>query len=125
MTNGIKLDITEAGLKDLVAEALLKTMDEGARDAIIKDAITYLTTEGRGSSYQKTPSPLVEAFRNAIYSAASDLARTYIMNDPEILAQVQSVMVDAFEKVFVTDREAVVDRVAESLRKSFGPESRY
>lgn len=63
----IKLD--DAGMKALVSEAILQSLDAQKRDALIKEALAYLL-EPKRDAYGSRLTPLQDAFREAVSNFA-------------------------------------------------------
>ena len=112
----IKLD--ENNLKELVSEAILRSLDEGQRNTLIQGAIAHLLTPPAATSYDRKPaSPIQAAFNNALYQVANRVAAEMLTADTEITAKVKSLLVDAVDRLANETRETTVNRIADAIRR--------
>jgi hypothetical protein len=83
----IDLNLKAGDLQEIVSAAILKSLDEEKRNALIEGAIKYLLTPGENrSAYSSrpTPSPLQEAYNSAIYSVAVAEVRKLLESDQRV-----------------------------------------
>lgn len=119
----IKLD--PESLKDVVSSAILKSIDDNKRDALIEAAIKHLLTPQGGSSYVKAESPLQTAFNNAVSFVSQSIAREMLENDTSVRANIQALLQEAFMKVMSQNREKTVTTIADAIVKGLSSENRY
>lgn len=102
-------------LKDVVSAAILKSLDEGKRDALIEGAIKYLLTPQGGSGYHKAESPLQTAFNQAVHVVAIQIAKETLEKDATVSANIQALLTEAFTKVMGENREKTVSSIADAI----------
>lgn len=123
----MELKIDDANMQKLIGEALVQSLDQKGRDALIGQALTFLVTKTKqGSGYgAKEESPIDLAFRRAIQNEAEKFARELVAT-PEFSEKMQSVLRDAMAQVFVDGkREALVQNMAEAMRKILDTQPEY
>jgi hypothetical protein len=101
-------------MKEIVSAAIMRSIDQQTRDALITDAVTYLLTPKKRDAWGTGRSPLQDMFREAVASCARDMVREQIKTDPQFSAQVQAVVAQAAMKLF-TDKDKLVDKVANAI----------
>lgn len=111
----IKLD--PETLKDVVSAAILKSLDDTKRDALIESAIKYLLTPQGGSAYNKAESPLQMAFNNAVHGVAIQIAKETLEKDATVNANIQALLTEAFTKVMGENREKTVSSISDAIVK--------
>lgn len=118
----MKLDLDEATMRGLVSEAILRGIDDKARDTIVKDAVTYLLKEQSDSYGTQLPAPITSAFRNAIHGVAESVVRDMVKNDESIRARIVDIAQQAFTKALESDD--IVHKMALALTSglTFGKE---
>lgn len=112
----MNIQINPDDVKALVSEAILKTLDDEKRATLIKDAIAHLLTPptGGGYGYDKT-TPLQSAFRVAVEHTARRLCLEMLEQDEGLKGQIRALLTEAMEKAMTTQREKVVNDMAENF----------
>jgi hypothetical protein len=111
------LKVPDEQMKEIVSTAIMRSLDEKARETLIADAIKYLLTPQPGRGHWDTGrSPLQDMFREAVASCARDMVRDHIKSNCGFSAQVQEVVAQAATKLF-TDKDKLVDKVAEAIER--------
>lgn len=114
----LKVDLTDsAAMKDFMSQALLRALDDATREKLIQKAIEALLTAGEPYGYggQRRPSPLEDAFKNAVGVIAMRMAREMLEADEVVKAQIRALLNEAMERAFVTNRDTTIERVANAL----------
>ena len=90
----------------LIANAMLQSLDQEARDALITKAIAYiLAPQPRGGFSSTTaPSPLEEAFHTAVRGMAEKLVAEYVVNTPSVRERLLTEVEGAFDKFFTGEK---------------------
>lgn len=104
--NGPTLTIPEETMRALIGDAILAGIDQTARDALIQSAINYLVAPTKTSTYGRTdvgPSPLEEAFKQAV----NDYARRYVQQWIESNGDVQAAMRIQLDELFAAYRSTL------------------
>lgn len=109
------ISLTDDQMQGLVAGVITSQMTGEQRDKIITDAITVLLTPKKEHYGQTKASPLAECFERAVYAHAGVACKKYLDEHPEVQTQIDSVIADAFKKALVSDRDAVVAKVADAV----------
>lgn len=110
----IKLEISPENLKTAVAESLLLSMSGDQKESLIKQAIIYLLTPGKGYGSDKA-TPIEDAFKNAISGVAHQIAREMLADAPEVKEKISAVLADSFTYALETQREATVEKIGNSI----------
>jgi hypothetical protein len=84
------LTIPEETMRALIGEAILKGIDQDARNTLIQSAINHLIApskvKGQYGREEVGPSPIEEAFNNAVRLAAQDYVRQWVTSSDEAQA---------------------------------------
>ncbi|HVL83361.1 MAG TPA: hypothetical protein VM367_03575 [Pseudonocardia sp.] len=83
----LNLSIDEETMRALIGDAILASIDVDGRNALIQAAINYLVSpRKRPDSWRNEvyPSPLEEAFIQAVEVYARTVVREYIETDPQV-----------------------------------------
>jgi hypothetical protein len=112
----LKIDIGADQMKDLVSEALLRTLDDEKRDALVKAAIAHLVAPNKTPGYYgRQASPLEDAFNQAVSWLARDIARKQLEEDAGLHAKIVGLLNEAMERLLTTNREKTVERLADAI----------
>lgn len=88
------LTIPEETMRTLIGEAILKGIDQNARDTLIQSAINHLIAPGkvRGQYGREEvgPSPIEEAFKLAVDAAARKYVHEWMASSDEAQAALKS-----------------------------------
>ena len=115
------IKINPAAMKDIVAHAILQQMTEVQRDTLIQAAIANLLEPGKPDQWNRNgkPSPLEEAFGDAIRSCARGVCQEYVER-PEVKGQIEEALrksIPALLEKFNAS-EYLADALADAIRKS-------
>lgn len=96
----IEVNFDQDALHDLISKWVLEQMSVEQREKVLQQAITYLMTPPKADKYAtyQPPSPLQEAFNNALNRVMHDVARTIVDEDPAIRDAIQKLMGEALEE---------------------------
>lgn len=117
----MKIDLDDANLKKLVSEAILASLTDEKRSALIQGALQYLLAPGEkmnGYGRAITPSPIEEAFNLAINGVAHTVANEMLRNDPMVKNEIKKLITKAVEKMANSDeavekvRDAIVNTIS-------------
>ena len=115
----IKLNVDQ--VKDIVSEAVLRSLDQDTRNTLIQGAIkSLLEPVGKDTMYSKAKSPLQQAFEQAVYSVAISIARETMEKDTIVQQQIKVLLTEAMEKVMIQNREKTVDLIANAITTGMG-----
>ncbi len=103
-------------MQALVADAMMNHLGEDARKKLITDAIATLLESKKKGYGEKIPSPLAEAFNNAVGLEARKIVVDKVHNDPEIRKQIENVFAKVLEKLL--DSDAFADLTSHILQKA-------
>jgi len=98
---------SEFNMKDLASELMLRMLDQGKRDELIKGAIAHLLEpmpSPPGSFSTRQPSLLQAAFHGAITDEVRKMVQTEVTNNPEIQQQIREAVVTGFTKFFSSEK---------------------
>jgi hypothetical protein len=115
----MKIELNDDQMKQLVSEAIYLQLDEKKREEVMKAAIAHLLAPTKSSDrYGGTvpgPSPLEQAFNNAIGWVAGQIAREMLEKDEAIQAQIKQLIADAVNKMMTTDRQIYIDKISQNI----------
>ena len=97
----MKFELPKDQMQDIVSAAILQTLDDEKRAALIGEAIKYLMTAKQDRGYGYGQTPLQEAFQSALYAVAREVVTEQIKADPEI----RVIIADMFRKAWVIVQE--------------------
>lgn len=115
------LRVDEAGMKAVIAKAILDTLTPEAREQLITNAIkeTLTVPQSSGGYGRKERSPLQQAFDSAVYDAANRFAAQTLTNDPAFNEQLKGLFADVANKLFASEtREELVSAIASTIRSA-------
>lgn len=115
-------------VKALVTEAIFKAIDEKKREEMMKAAIASLLKkpENQASWRGEQNTPLQDAFDTCVRQVAMEICREKLTKDEGFRKMVESVVVDAMQKVWATDkREKLIDNIAEAVVEGMKIKERF
>lgn len=122
----MKIDFSDnQSLQAVMAKAILDAIGEEARGKLISDAIKYLMAPGEarpGYGEKPRPSPLEQAFRDAVGSFARREVDKMLNADDSFKERMRGILTEAHELAFVTHREKTVGRVADFIARGLAGE---
>ncbi len=115
----MQLDLKDEDLRKLVSEAILRSLDEKKREAMISEAIKVLLTADT-SRYSSGRSPLQDAFNSAVRIFAEEEVRKSLQSDPAVSEKIKGLIADAWTKFLDGEkRDELVSEIAEKIARSF------
>lgn len=108
----IKMDNDQTN--QLLQAAILQTLGEKGQEMIIKEVVRYMTTSSSNNYGASTP--LQDHIRSVGRDIAEKILRQKMESDPEFVAQIEEIYIQAFRKVFSTEgREELINRMATQM----------
>jgi hypothetical protein len=114
--------ILDGNIKDIVAEAVLRSLDEQKREALIQGAITHLL-KGDPNDPRSLP-PIERFFRAAVDSLARELMEAE-MQKPEVKAKLAAIVGEATERALEKNREKTVEKISGAIYSALYSDGRY
>lgn len=117
----MQIQLTDEQLGGLLSKAVVASLDETTRAALIERALAHLVTPPKPNGYggRADPSPLYQAFQFAIEQVARKRATELLADNPEVQAQIDGLLREALERTFSGDkREEIVQRLSYTLADS-------
>jgi len=111
----MKLELDNEMMKGLVSEALLRSLDEGQRNTLIKGAIEHLLAPQNGDFHRKGTSPMESAFRYACENAARTIINEEMTKDETFKTKIRELFSAALIRVMETDREQSIGKLAAAI----------
>ena len=111
----MNLNLDDAQLKDLIGEALLRSLDQAGRDVLIKDAIAHLVTPTKSAYNNTSESPLQMVFHQAVITVTREVIAAQLKENEVIKTAVDSLIMEAVQRVFVDQREKTIEKVTNSI----------
>lgn len=110
----IKLDTPQ--LRELLAQAVLASLDEVKRDMLIKGAIEFLVTKDTSGGYgYNRKSPIEDAFNYAVRDVAQKTANDMLTNDSGLQEKLRELVNEALVRLMETNREKTVEKIADAI----------
>jgi cytochrome P450 len=116
----IKIDTPQ--LRELLAEAVMASLDQVKRDALIQGAVQHLITQNT-SAYDRT-SPIEQAFMYAVRDVAAKIANDMLANDKTVEERIRGLVNEALERLMVANREKTVEKLADAIAAGMAYRSR-
>lgn len=110
------LKIEPEAMKAIITDALLRQLDAGARETLIRGAIAYLMTPIKSTWDSSNRTPMESAFNEATRDAARDIIREE-MTKPEVRAIVAEAVTKAFTKA-LQNEDGMVEEMAKSIQSA-------
>ena len=103
-------------LKSVVSEAILKSIDDQKRDALVQAAIRHLLTSAQPTSYNRNPSsPIQDAFEHGMRNVAVGVCRDILEKDESVREKLRGLVADAVTRLMDTNREKTVEKLADAI----------
>ena len=117
----MNIDITDANLKAIVAEAILANISGEKRDAVMKEAIAFLLVpEKNDYGSVRRPAPIEQAFRDAAAQIAKEEARKMLDSNSEFQTKLKELLVEGVAAMFEGGRrEKTVKTISDALERAF------
>lgn len=112
----IKLD--DSAMRDIVSSAVLRQLDDKAREALIKGAIEHLLTKPASNGYGRAVSPLTEAFQNAVVGVAKQVVNDIVASDPNVERMVRKCVVEGLKKIEERGYNTLSDKTADAITRA-------
>jgi len=110
----IKLDTPQ--LRELLAQAVMASLDEVKRDMLIKGAIEFLVTKDTSGGYSyNRRSPIEDAFNYAVRDVAQKTANDMLTNDSGLQGKLRALVNEALVRLMETNREKTVEKIADAI----------
>lgn len=88
----LKVEMSAAAVQPLVEAAILRAIDGEMRERLVQQAVNNLLAEKRDYNGRALGTPLGEAFKSAVESAATRLVHESIESDPKVREAIQSLV---------------------------------
>lgn len=106
----------DEALKRLISEAIFQSLEEGKREKLIKEAISYLLRPAGDRAGNE--SPIEGAFRRACIAVTEKIAEETVAKDEDFQAKVKGLLVEAVERFNGQAREKLTQRLAEAIGRA-------
>ncbi len=115
----VSVKVPDEALQAAMHKAILDSLGAIGQEKIIKEVISYLTTEGDSYYGNRKPSPL----KGIMYECATTIARATIreqmLNDANFLARVKELYQQVVEKFLsIETREKLVTKLADAFESA-------
>lgn len=107
----IKLDTPQ--LRELLAQAVMASLDEVKRDMLIKGAIEFLVS--KDTTVYNRRSPIEDAFNYAVRDVAQKTANDMLTNDSGLQEKLRTLVNEALVRLMETNREKTVEKIADAI----------
>lgn len=113
-SGGINLD--PESLSIIVQKAILDSLTPEARDQIMVDAIANLLTIPKKEQYgRQMDTPLQEAFKSAVHSAAVTVVRDMVQSDEAVQAKILELVSTPIAEITKGNWDGLPDRIGEAI----------
>lgn len=114
----VTLQMDEAAIREATVQALMGKLTPEFQAQMIQGAIKSILTKDRGS-YGDQLTPIERAFRDAVYTQATRIAREAVEQDAALQAKLRELMADTMARMLShsdeSARTAFVDRMAQAF----------
>lgn len=122
----LTLKLSDDQLKGALSEAILSTLDQATREAIIRGAVNYIITKPQSGGYGSDQrSPIERAFHEAAYTVAREIATKELANDSDFLDKLRGLLREASERAFVEQREEILTNITKTMVDAMRVKERY
>ncbi len=112
----MQITLDQELVKSVVSEAILKSLDDQKREAMIQGAIKHLITPSSDRyGYGQKLTPVEEAFREAVRTVCAKLAQDLIENNEDVKTRIRDLLTESMERVLTSNREVTIARVSNAL----------
>lgn len=101
--------------REATRQAILNTLTPETREQLVAQAISNLLSPTSKDSLFGKKSPLEEAFDRAIMSNAFDVAKAYVVNNPEVMTKLNELVTAGIQKMLSIDPEKLSDDMARAF----------
>jgi hypothetical protein len=110
-----KIEIDNETLKSVVSEAIFASFSSEQKENMIKAALSHLMTPQTNTYNHRSISPIQQAFNESLDRVARSIALELLEKDDAVKAQINSLIIEAMEKVTTANRESVVIKIANAI----------
>lgn len=121
MTIEMKLDLDNEQMHALVSEAILRSLDEKKRDALIQATLEHLLKPNK-QSYYSNKSPIEDLFLQAAERVAREVMTEMVRSDPRITAKIRELFVAGYERMLAGGEGVLINRIADSFARALANE---
>lgn len=114
--------IDEKLVREVVAGAIMNSLSQEQRNTLITNAVAYLLGPGeeRGYGRGRSPSPIEQAFNNAIDFEARKVAAEVLTDNADVQTKLRELITEAVESLMTKNREDTVNRIARAIGDGLG-----
>jgi len=107
-------------VKAVMVKVLYESITTEQREKLLQDALASLMIPSKRENWQHSeqPSPLVKIFTECAYDIARKIISEQMMKDDKVKSGIEKLYAEALARVFDTDREQTVSRMAASLTQA-------
>lgn len=117
----IKLDAEAAA--SIASAAIFNSLSEDYRNEVIKQAVQHLIAPSKpsgSSSWNPGPSPLEQAFNQALTSAAYRAVEEKVKTDPTIQAEIDKLLGPIINGVLAAEAQRYNNELSDRIGKALG-----
>lgn len=113
------LNLDDASLRALAAEAILQGISQDQRERLIKAALESLLERKSDGYYgREQTTPIQAAFNAAMRDIARETAEDMLENDPAVKEAIRGLISDAYLQMTTERRATVVASLADALSRA-------
>ena len=113
------LRIPDDQMRQLVTSAILQSLTPEHREKLLSGAIQSLISLPQEGRYgEKLPSTLTAIFAEQAKEVAKGMVKELIEQDGPTREKIRALLLDALERVFVTNHDKVAKEMAEAVEKA-------
>lgn len=109
----MNINLNNEQMREVIGVAIMKTLDENTRTAVIAAAIDHLMRP-ENTYGGKQESPLQQAFNRAIANVAEQAAKEEIENNDEVKEKLRTLLHEAVDTL-MANKEESVKKIASAL----------
>lgn len=114
----MSIQIPEGAVRDIVAKAIMESIDDEARDKILSDAVAGLITtppKQHGYGAIDRESPLREAFDMAVRAAVNAEARRLVDDSEEVQRYIKARVGESIAALCADNYEGLPEKIGEAV----------
>jgi hypothetical protein len=107
-------------VRAVMVKVLYDSITAEQREKLLQDALASLITPPPQENWHrgKQPSPLEKIFTDCAYDIARQIISEQMKKDDKVKSDIEKLYAEALAKVFVTDREQTVSKMASALTQA-------
>lgn len=123
----MEIKIDDYAIRQAVNEAILRSLDDAKREALIGAAIkTLLDAPIKQNAYgERSMAPIQRIFEEEVYGFARKSVQQKLDNDGAFKERISKIISSALDKAFSDDNSELLNNITKLITESLKPKERY